>query len=82
MKGASSCKLALTVDKTTSGNFANGIGTIKLAAPGTGSSGLVNMWLGTANGLAGAPVWLPSGRGVLTYGTVQTRPFTYLRELY
>lgn len=82
MQGASSCKLALTVDKATVGTFTNGVGTVKLAAPGSGSSGIVSMWLGTANGLVGAPVWLPSMRGVLTYGTVQTRPFTYLRELY
>ncbi|WP_338761252.1 DUF6701 domain-containing protein [Massilia sp. METH4] len=75
LTGASSCKVNLTVDSTTSGAFDDGIATIKLNAPGSGSSGHVSMWLAS-------PPWLPSVRGVLTYGTVTTRPYTYLREMY
>jgi hypothetical protein len=75
LTGASSCKLALTVDKATVGKVSEGAGTVKLVAPGTGSSGSVYMWLT-------GPAWLPSVQGVLTYGTAPTSPYTYLREIY
>ena len=78
---ATSCKLALTVSNATSGQITGGKGTVKLAAPASGSNGRVYMWLGTAAG-AGTPVWLPSVRGRLTYGTVPANPYIYLRELY
>jgi hypothetical protein len=75
LNGATSCKLSPVVDKATVGTFTDGKGVVKLAAPGVGSSGMVDMWLVS-------PAWLPRVRGVLTYGTVQTRPYRYLREIY
>ncbi|GGY38650.1 hypothetical protein GCM10007387_20830 [Pseudoduganella albidiflava] len=75
LAGASGCKLALTVDKATVGKVSAGAGTVKLLAPGSGSSGSVYMWMT-------GPAWLPSVRGVLTYGTVSMSPYTYLREIY
>ncbi|MBB3219663.1 DUF11 domain-containing protein [Pseudoduganella umbonata] len=75
LAGASSCRLALSVDKTSAGTVTNGVGMVKLAAPGAGSSGSVYMWMS-------GPAWLPSVRGVLTYGTVHTSPYRYLREIY
>jgi MSHA biogenesis protein MshQ len=75
LKGTSRCSVPVTVDRTTSGAFSSGIATVKLNAPGSGSSGNVEIWLT-------GPAWLPSVHGVLTYGTVTTRPYTYLREMY
>lgn len=72
LPGGGTCRVP-AVDKSTVGAFVEGLGTVKLAAPGAG--GTVEMWLDS-------PAWLPSVRGVLTYGTVATRPYVYLRELY
>ena len=76
LAGAPSCNLTLKVDASTSGAYTAGVATIKLAAPGVGSNGIREMWtLG--------PAWLPSTKGVLTYGNVRSRSvYTYIREMY
>ena len=74
--GATSCNLTLKVDPATTGAYGAGVATVKLAAPGAGSSGSINMTVK-------APGWLPSTVGVLTYGTVRTPSiYTYIREMY
>ncbi|AVR96686.1 hypothetical protein [Pseudoduganella armeniaca] len=74
--GASRCQIVPKVDASTSGAYAAGIGNVKLAAPGVGSSGSVMMSIGT-------PGWLPSMKGALTYGAVRSpNIYTYIREMY
>jgi hypothetical protein len=76
LAGAPSCNLTLKVDASTSGAYAAGVATIKLAAPGVGSNGIREMW-------TSGPAWLPSTKGVLTYGNVRARSVsTYIREMY
>ncbi|TWI69443.1 hypothetical protein IP91_00511 [Pseudoduganella lurida] len=72
--GAATCSVPVKVDSKTVGAFSQGTGTVKLLAPGSGSSGSIPMYLS-------GPAWLPSVYGVLTYGTVKS-PYVYLRELY
>ncbi len=76
LPGATSCNLALRVDASTVGSFTAGAGTVRLAAPGTGSNGSLEMWLNSQS-------WLPSTKGVLTYGVVRSPTiYTYIREMY
>ena len=70
------CTLTVRVDPATTGAYAAGVAIVKLAPPGVGSSGSVNMTIRT-------PTWLPSTVGVLTYGTVRSPSiYTYIREMY
>jgi len=74
--GATSCRLTPKVDALTTGAYGAGLATVKLAPPGAGSSGSTNMTINT-------PAWLPSTKGVLTYGTVRSpNIYTYIREMY
>ncbi|GGX87359.1 hypothetical protein GJV26_29220 [Massilia dura] len=75
------CKLALTVNRLASATLVDGAGTVMLAAPAAGSNGSVYMWVSTREGVA-LPVWLPSMRGKLIYGTRPPNPYIYLREIY
>ena len=76
LAGASSCNLALRVDGSTVGTFSAGAGMVKVAAPGAGSNGSVEMSLDSQ-------AWLPTMKGVLTYGVVRSPTiYTYIREMY
>ena len=68
------CKAVLVPQAPGTYRLVNGVVTVKLAAPGTGNDGSTDLNL--AN-----PVWLPSGKGRLTFGTYRA-PYIYLREMY
>ncbi len=76
LKGASKCTLTtpLGVSASTATTLVNGKGKVQLNAPGAGKTGSTNLSIG-------APVWLPSMNGVLTFGIYRS-PYIYLREMY
>ena len=73
--GGTSCKPAVAV---ASGQgpvlLVAGVGGFKLAAPGSGNTGTVDLKVN-------APAWLPSATGRITYG-IYTSPLIYLQEVY
>lgn len=75
---APTCKTAPIVD-VSSVALVNGVGSIKLKAPGTGNNGSADIILNAA----GWPAWLPSTTGRATFGVYKgNNEFIYLRENY
>ena len=70
------CKPAVAVGAVT---LANGVGSIRLNAPGSGNNGSADLTLDTG----GWPAWLPSTTGRATFGVYKgNNEFIYLRENY